>query len=162
MTDISSLLLPVVSSGVTAGVVTFVLNTRQQERATRRGKLEELTSILSRQMIALKNQLTYLQALVDGHMSPEELTANLEKDNEKDIPHDRIQALITIYFPALLPEVEHIARLEYALQQKARLTLDARAQLANTQAIFDARNQFFASVLAQAPSVNAPLWKIWQ
>jgi hypothetical protein len=85
-----------------------------------------------------------------------------QKDNEKEIPHDRVQALITIYFPALLPEVERIANLEHALQQKPQSALDGKAQLAKTRTIFDARNRFFAAVLAQAPSVNVPLWKFWQ
>lgn len=161
MATFTELLLPIISSGLTAGIVTFVLNTRQQERATRRGKLEELTSILV-QLIMLKNQLTYLDAWLEGQMSDEALAANLEKDNEKEIPHDRVQALITIYFPALLSEVERVAKIERALQQKPQSSLDGKAQLANARTIFDARNRFFAAVLAQAPSVNVPLWKFWR
>jgi hypothetical protein len=103
-----------------------------------------------------------LDARLEGQISDEALAANLEKDNEKEIPHDRVQALITIYFPALLPEVERIANLEHALQQKPQSALDGKVQLAKTRTIFDARNRFFAAVLAQAPSVNVPLWKFWR
>lgn len=160
MTAISDVLIPVISSGLTAGIVTFVLNTRQQERATRRGKLEELASILSRQMIMLKNQVTYLEMFVNGQLTIDQMNEQLEKDNAREIPHDRVQALITIYFPALLPEVEKIFRLEYALQQAQ--SSDGNTRLAQTRTIFAARNNFFASVLAQAPSVNVPLWKVWR
>jgi putative exporter of polyketide antibiotics len=73
MATFTDLLLPIISSGLTAGIVTFVLNTRQQERATRRDKLEELTSILVRQLIVLKNQLTYLDARLEGQISDEAL-----------------------------------------------------------------------------------------
>ncbi|GLQ93592.1 hypothetical protein [Dyella acidisoli] len=160
MTSITDVLIPVVSSGLTAGIVTFVLNTRQQERAMRRGKLEELTSILSRQMIMLKNQVTYLEALVAGRITNDEFVAYLEKDGAKEIPHDRVQALITIYFPALLPEVERLFHLESAMQQQE--SSDGKIRLNQIHTLFAARNGFFASVLAQAPSVNVPLWKIWR
>jgi hypothetical protein len=160
MTAIADLLIPVVSSGLTAGLVTFVLNTRQQERAVRRGKLEELTSIISRQMIMLKNHVTYLEAIVEGRLTDEELTAYVEKDGAKDIPHDRVQALITIYFPALLPAIEQLFHREEALRQQQ--TQNYKSQLALSRTLFEERNRFFAEVLAQAPSVNVPLWKIWQ
>lgn len=160
MTTLTDLLIPVVSSGVTAGVVTFFLNTRQQERAMKRAKLEELTSTLSRQMIVLKNHVTYLEARVQERITDDELKAYIEKDNAKEIPHDRVQALIVIYFPALLPKVEQLFYLEEALRRQE--TADYKSQLDLSRSLFGARNNFFAAVLSQAPSVNVPIWKIWR
>ena len=158
MTGSVDLLATIISSGVSAGLVTFVLNARQQERSTRREKLEELTSILSRQMSMLLNQRTYLQALIDGHLTANELDAKLEQEAQRDVPHDRVQALITIYFPKLLHHVALIAK----LQSEWANSLDGRTQLAQINALVAARNDLIAGVLAQAPSVNTPLWKFWR
>jgi hypothetical protein len=155
METVSTILGAIVSSSVVSALLTLVINTRQQERATLRSKLEELTSILNRQLVMMKNQLTYVEHSKAGLMSETELAARLEADAEIEIPHDRVQALLFIYFPELVP---HIAKI-VLLQQQMK---PAQDQYTQTKRMFEAHNEFFGKVLKQGASVNKSLWKIWE
>ena len=172
--DSSGAALTVLTSGVTSGLVTFVLNTKQQERALRRAKLEELCGILQRRAINFEQyrglvRLHMKKMDLDSEQTPElaAATGQLRADEDKARP------LIAIYYPALeqhwnramashelIPDALAIRdgkSDDKDVQQETKIRLDdALVEVAT------AWRDLATAALEQAPSANTSLWRFWK
>jgi len=164
----------VLSSGVAAGAVTFVLNTKQQERTLRRAKLEELCGILQRRAINFEQYRGLVRLQMKTRNLDSEQTPELATATEKlRADEDKARPLIAIYFPVLeqqwframdshelIPQalaVMNGKNIDNTVQQETKLKLDRALVTVAT-----AWRDLATAALEQAPSTNSPLWKVWK
>lgn len=111
MTDMKDLLIPllmVLASGITAAVVTHVLNSRREEHLLVRQKLENLHLSLHRYTtdmgIAFMPFLSAMEGVLDYNKANDMLINGADDKDKTAYP--TVQRLIGIYFPDLEPELK--------------------------------------------------------
>jgi hypothetical protein len=112
-TDLTSIIVTIVSSGVGAGIVTFCMNFWKAELDFRRVKIEEL--------YAAVHKYTLEMQLLSANMR----TGKVNWDNTSKVfatgDFDRISLLIDLYFPRLHPTFK-----QFTLAMEAFIVRDAK------------------------------------
>ena len=110
MNDMIISLLTVLASGITAAVVTHVLNSRKEERLLVRQKLEDLHLAVHRYSIAMScGFMPFLRAMeggLDYNQANDMLIQGADGKDKDAFP--TIERLMGIYFPDLEPEMTPI------------------------------------------------------
>ena len=111
--NIKDLLIPlltVLASGISAAVVTHILNSRKEERVFIRQKLEELHLALHRYSTGMSSAFLPFLAAMTGEIDYNQAN-DVWIDNAKGTDKDAfptVERLIGIYFPDLEPELKAI------------------------------------------------------
>lgn len=155
--DWASTAITVITSSLTSGFVTFALNTKQQERSVRRAKLEELCSLLHRQQVQLKALAREAKAAVNDPSNSAELERLMTKVGVDDnTAHERVEALIAIYFPSLASDFDLVRALARSREDSS---LSSVAE--NMEQVQRTHSLLRQAAIKLASSVSSPLWKFW-
>lgn len=119
MKDLFIPLLTVLASGITAAVVTHILNARREERLLVRQKLEDLHLALHTYTTAMGSSfMSYLRAMegkIDYNQA-NDLSSNGVKDVDRNA-FPTVQRLIGIYFPDLQSQMDEILKCRSKLNE---------------------------------------------
>ncbi|WP_201312651.1 hypothetical protein [Dyella sp. EPa41] len=157
--DWATTAVTVVTSSLASGFVTFLLNARQQERSVKREKLELLCGLLHKQHARFAGMTRLANQALAG---PADLKAYqdfmAESARENDIAHEKVVALIAIYFPTLKPKFDAAARAGWAATGAAGMA----KQVKQFEALTACHQGVYRAAIELGPTVNAPLWKFWK
>ena len=119
MKYIFELILTVLASGITAAIVTHVLNARREEHLFIRQKLEDLHLALHRYATSMSSSfLPFLRAMEGGisYNQALDLLIKEAEGSDKDA-YPTVERLIGIYFPDLESEMKVILASRHKLNQ---------------------------------------------
>ena len=126
MKDLIIPLLTILASGITAAVVTHVLNSRHEERLFVRQKLEDLHLALHRYSIGMSSAFMPFLRAMEGSLSYDEANDMLIEgaDTKDKDAFPSMERLIGIYFPdldadlqALLASRDRLNDIKYSYRQ---------------------------------------------
>ena len=148
----------VLSSGVVAGLTTFFLNTGQAERMLRRAKLEELCGLLH---FSLKYVKIARDQLIKCYEDPNHdgVSALHDAIAADKAQHDKLSALIAIYFPTLKPQASKCAAAMAIMIGLNNKEGTKDAVIAHADAVVTEVRKLQMAALALAPSVHS-LWPL--
>ncbi|MGO4699812.1 hypothetical protein [Dyella sp. 2RAB6] len=153
-------LLTVLTSGIVSAVATTLLNFSQAERQLRRNKLEELCVAIQKGTRFVYVLKTNYEEITSRNFTLADVRQALEKTSS-GVTDDmlRLNTLVSIYFPALYPELVKSAEL---VDELKKVSGDRAAFLAHMDKIIQSRTKLLHQATKHGATLNEPAWKFWR